>query len=146
MTIINGSGWGLTTEITLHTKHDLVQGLIYDEVVGKRERHIRALRRGLERLGVFDMILKYPDQTRELFLHQVIKIIITIIIRTLTAFHMLVNFFIIPLQIDEVTSMTLSGCIHVLQQSRSDAEQKAIEFFYSYRYLTREEILILTKL
>ena len=79
MTIINSSGWGLTTEIMLYTKHDLVQGLIYDEVVGKRERHVRALRSGLERLGVLDMILKYPDQTRELFLHQVIEILLLLL-------------------------------------------------------------------
>ena len=71
MAIINSSGWSLTSEITLQSKHDLIQGLIYDEVVGKRDRHIHALRRGLQRLGVLDMLKQYPNQTRQLFLYQV---------------------------------------------------------------------------
>ena len=32
MTIVNTSGWSITKEITL-----LIQNLIYDEVIGKRE-------------------------------------------------------------------------------------------------------------
>jgi len=42
MSIINASGWDLTKKITCVTKNSLVQGLIIDEVIGKRERQMCA--------------------------------------------------------------------------------------------------------
>ena len=71
MTIVNTSGWSITKEITLQSKNMLIQNLIYDEVIGKRERYIRALRRGLTHLGVLDMLLSNQEKTSQLFLHQV---------------------------------------------------------------------------
>lgn len=52
MAIINSSGWDFTRVINLKSKGDLVQGLIFEEVVGKRERQLAALRKGLRYLGV----------------------------------------------------------------------------------------------
>ena len=47
MSIINSSGWDITVPINIQTKDRLIQGLIYEEVIGKRERQITALRKGL---------------------------------------------------------------------------------------------------
>ena len=37
MSIINSSGWPVTQQITLANKTALLQGLIFDEVIAKRQ-------------------------------------------------------------------------------------------------------------
>ena len=70
MAIINNSSWDHTKCVNLQTKASLSQCLIVDEIIGKRERQIAALRRGLERLGILDMVISYPLLTEDLFIHK----------------------------------------------------------------------------
>ena len=67
MARINASGWSTTRPISLQSKSVLVQDLLVDEVIGKRERQIRALRKGLDYFGVLKLILKYPVKMKPLF-------------------------------------------------------------------------------
>ena len=69
MSIINSSGWPVTQQITLANKTALLQGLIFDEVIAKRQDHIAAFQKGLERLEVMELIRKHPQQMRKLFVH-----------------------------------------------------------------------------
>jgi len=69
MSIINASGWDLTKKITCVTKNSLVQGLIIDEVIGKRERQMCAVSNGLEWAGFLDFIRQYPEKMRPLFVY-----------------------------------------------------------------------------
>ncbi len=67
MCLINASGWSVSTPINLPTKARLLQGLIWDEVVGKRERQLRAFRKGLDNFGILKMIVDHRDLAEELF-------------------------------------------------------------------------------
>lgn len=105
MTIINNSGWDHTNPVNLHTKDNLVQGLIVDEVIGKRERQLRAMRRGLQHLGVLDLLLKHPKQTEELFIYKA------------GAGH--------------VCFTTIRSCL-TTKQTTSSCEQQAMEWLLEY--------------
>ena len=70
MSIINNLGWDHTKPVNLQMKATLTQELILDEVMRKSERQNAALRRGLEKLGIMDLLLKYPQQMKELFVHK----------------------------------------------------------------------------
>ena len=59
MSIINSSGWPVTQQITLANKTALLQGLIFDEVIAKRQDHIAAFQKGLENLKVMALIRKH---------------------------------------------------------------------------------------
>ena len=69
MSIINASGWDLTKKVTQVTKNNLVQGLIVEEVIGKRERRMCAMKNGLEWAGFLDLIRQYPEKMRPLLVH-----------------------------------------------------------------------------
>ena len=103
MTIINNSGWDHTKPLNLQSKAALTQGLIVDEVIGKRERQIAALRRGLERLGIMDLLLQYPLQMEELFLHKA----------------------------KWITHTRLRSCLSYTQPT-SQAEQQALSWLFEY--------------
>lgn len=55
--------------LTQEFKTALLQGLIFDEVIAKRQDHIAAFQKGLERLEVMELIRKHPQQMRKLFVH-----------------------------------------------------------------------------
>lgn len=69
MSIINSSGWPVTQQITLANKTALLQGLIFDEVIAKRQDHIAAFQKGLEKLKVMALVIKHPQQMRKLFVY-----------------------------------------------------------------------------
>ena len=69
MSIINSSGWPVTQQITLANKTALLQGLIFDEVIAKRQDHIAAFQKGLEKLKVMALVRKHPQQMRKLFVY-----------------------------------------------------------------------------
>lgn len=73
MCIINTSGWSITTPINMSTKASLLQGLIWDEVVGKREQQLRAFRKGLENFGIMRLVEDHPDLAEELFVFKNIQ-------------------------------------------------------------------------
>lgn len=64
--IINQSQWPPERMINTNTRHMLAQQLILNDVVFQRMPQILALRDGLQSLGVLDMLMKYPEQCRQL--------------------------------------------------------------------------------
>ena len=56
MTIVNSSGWNLTKMITL----------VEEEVLLKRLGAMDAFRRGLDKLGIIDLLKKHPDEISKL--------------------------------------------------------------------------------
>lgn len=79
-----------------------MQGLIVDEIIGKRERQIRALSKGLETLGILELLIKHPTQMEQLLVYNE---------RPLTA---------------DVIRDTMSFV------ANNAAEQQAIEWFFLY--------------
>ena len=61
MALINSSGWSPVKQVTVTTKTELVQGLIFNEVVYKRDKQLRALRKGLENLGLLKLLQMNPE-------------------------------------------------------------------------------------
>ncbi len=53
----------------MSNKATLLQGLIFDEVVKKRQPQIMALRKGLERFGIMRLCRRYPKFMKELFVY-----------------------------------------------------------------------------
>ena len=49
------------------TKSSLIQGLIIDEVIGKRQAQIGSLRRGLGKFGILSLCQKEPEMCKPLF-------------------------------------------------------------------------------
>ena len=66
MMIINSSRWSVTEMITKANKSALLQLLIWEEVVKRREENLMAFRKGMNVLGMLDMLKNYPVLTRPL--------------------------------------------------------------------------------
>ena len=69
MAIINSSTWPVTKGISMLTKMELMQTLIIEEVITKRDVNIRAFRKGLFVLGFLNLCRDYADLTKPLFVH-----------------------------------------------------------------------------
>lgn len=69
MAIINASKWPSTQPITNLTKHSLLQKLVVEEVIKKRDDHILSLRKGLEVLGFVAVMQRFPKQCEQLFVY-----------------------------------------------------------------------------
>lgn len=65
--IINQSKWPIGKMINIKTKHSFIQQLIINEVIFQRIPQIMALQEGLETLGVLDLVRKYPELCKEMF-------------------------------------------------------------------------------
>ena len=68
--ILNGYGWSIIQPIVPANKLSFLQHLIQDEVIIKRERNLKAFQRGLNVLGVGDLLKRYPCITDKLFVAQ----------------------------------------------------------------------------
>ena len=66
MMIINSSRWSVIESITKNNKDALLQQLILEEVVIRREANILAFQRGMHMLGVSELIQCYPTLMRPL--------------------------------------------------------------------------------
>ena len=66
MALINSSGWSPIQVITVNNKTSLLQGLIYEEIVRKRQNQIISLCRGLEKL---DLCRSHPELMRDVFVY-----------------------------------------------------------------------------
>ena len=77
MALTNSSGWSYVKQVTVATKTELVQGLIFNEFVYKRDKQLRALRKGLGLLKLLQMnpelknllVFKQSHLTGTLFLY-----------------------------------------------------------------------------
>lgn len=67
MAIVNHSRWSVTDAITKSNKLALLQQLIWEEVVHRREHNLKAFRKGLNILGIVNLIQHNPNITRPLF-------------------------------------------------------------------------------
>ncbi len=70
MFIINHSGWSIVDPVTTGNKAVLLQHLIWDEVILRREGNIQAFKRGLGDLGLLQLVQRYPDLMKPLFVAQ----------------------------------------------------------------------------
>ena len=70
MAIINASNWSPTRAITLVSKIDLLQELVYAEVIDKRHNQLKSLRTGMDYLCLTSLCKKYPDKLRHLLVYQ----------------------------------------------------------------------------
>ncbi len=66
MAIINHSRWSITESITKSNKSALLQQLIWEEVIIRREHNMKAFRRGMRILGIVDLLQRHPLLTRPL--------------------------------------------------------------------------------
>ncbi len=53
--------------VTNENKFSLIQRLVEEEVIVKRERNLKAIRKGLEVLGFLDLVIKYPSLVKPYF-------------------------------------------------------------------------------
>ena len=67
MAIVNASKWPSTQPITNLTKHALLQKLVVEEVIRKRDDHILSFRKGLDILDFIGVIQHFPEQCKQLF-------------------------------------------------------------------------------
>ena len=67
ISILNSSSWNVVEAVTIENKASLVQRLIDEEVVIKRERNLKAFRKGLETLGLLHLLTSYPSLMKPYF-------------------------------------------------------------------------------
>ena len=70
LSILNNSKWGHTQAITVENKAALLQHLILEEVIVRREDNLKAFIIGLEQLGLRGLIKAYPTLMKPLFTRQ----------------------------------------------------------------------------
>lgn len=66
-TLLNHSSWSLTDPVNRSNKHALLQQLILEEVIIRREVNLKAFRRGLQVLGLCDLLEHHPQSLQPLF-------------------------------------------------------------------------------
>lgn len=64
--VVNHSRWSVTENITRANKTALLQQLIWEEAVVRREHNLMAFRRGMKVLGIVELLQQYPNLTRPL--------------------------------------------------------------------------------
>ncbi len=69
-TIINASGWSSIEPVTHANRYRLIQNLIGEEVILKRERNMKAFFCGLNVLKVGDLMLAQPEKMKSLFVYE----------------------------------------------------------------------------
>ena len=67
LSILNNSKWGHTQAITVENKAALLQHLILEEAIVRREDNLKAFINGLEQLGLQGLIKAYPTLMKPLF-------------------------------------------------------------------------------
>lgn len=70
MSIINHSGWSITEPVTLTNKAGLLQHLIWEEVILRRDGNIQAFKRGLDHLKLLQLMQTHPALLKPLFVVQ----------------------------------------------------------------------------
>lgn len=70
MAVVNNAGWPPEKHVTLANRIELMNGIIEQELVHKRERVIAAFGRGLEVLGLRTLMCQHPQEFRCVFVYQ----------------------------------------------------------------------------
>ena len=65
--ILNGCGWCITTGIVPSNKLYFLQHLLLDEVISKREKNLKAFLRGLDVLGIGEIVKRHPAMAKKMF-------------------------------------------------------------------------------
>ena len=60
MFIINQSGWSIIEPVTMENKASLLQHLIWEEVILRREGNIQAFKQGLDCLKLLQLMQTWP--------------------------------------------------------------------------------------
>lgn len=72
--VVNSSQWPIETKITVENLEALRFILVWEELVVKRERQLRAIGEGLAYVGFLSYIEKFPQQLSELFIASNVEI------------------------------------------------------------------------
>ena len=64
---IRADAWNVVEVVTIENKASLVQRLVDEEVIIKRERNLKAFRKGLETLGLLQLVIDYPSLMKPYF-------------------------------------------------------------------------------
>ena len=70
MLIINQSQWSIVEPVTTSNKSSLIQHLIWEEVIQRRDQNIQAFKRGPKQFKMVELIQKHPDMLKPLFVAQ----------------------------------------------------------------------------
>ena len=65
--ILNCSGWSIVEPVTMGNRYRLIECLIKEEVISKRETNLKAFFRGLNLLNVGDLIVAHPKIMEPVF-------------------------------------------------------------------------------
>ena len=61
--LVNISQWDISTKVTVVNKETLLSLLVYEELVSKHEKQLKAMREGLKHIGIY----KYIKEKKDLF-------------------------------------------------------------------------------
>ncbi len=70
MFIINQSRWSIIEPVTMENKASLLQHLIWEEVILRKEGNVQAFKRGLDCLMLLQLMQTWPDVLKPLFVAQ----------------------------------------------------------------------------
>lgn len=71
MAIINASNWSPVRAVTILSKADLLQELVYSEVIDKRHHQLKSIWSGLDYyLCLASILKKYPQKLQHISVHQ----------------------------------------------------------------------------
>ena len=107
MFIINQSGWSVIEPVTMENKASLLQHLIWEEVILRREGNIQAFKRSLDCLQLLQLMQTWPD---------------IIILKPL---------FVSQPAMENVTAMAFLGLMASLKPHDED-QQRAYEYFHDF--------------
>lgn len=65
--IINSSSWSVVEAVTMRNRSLLLQQLMHEEVIVRREGNLQAFQRGLDSLQLSDLLVAHPQLMRPLF-------------------------------------------------------------------------------
>ena len=65
--IVNACHWPISEAIGIHNKSELIQEIIYNEVIRSRKDVIQEIKHGLDVIGFFGFMSKHPHQFKILF-------------------------------------------------------------------------------
>ena len=72
--LLNQSSWSITEAVTMLNKSYLLQKLIFEEVITRREGSLQAFRRGLNHLGLVPLLQSFPDMMKPIFVAEPVKL------------------------------------------------------------------------
>ena len=66
--LVNGSQWDISTKVSKINRETLLSMLVYEELVTKREKQLKAMREGLRFTGIYNYIKENQDFFRSTFI------------------------------------------------------------------------------